>query len=286
MKYRRLGMWGVKLSEIGFGSWLTLRQARTRSRPTALHHEAYENGASTSSTRPTCTGAAGAEELVGAGTRPRSPRDTYVLATKVFWPFQPDWPFPGGQRPRPQPKARHGAVRRVPETSGHRLHRPLPVPPLRREQAPLLETCRAMNDLIDQRQGDLLGASASGRASQISDAVATCDDHGLAPTRKQPAALQHARAALGAGGLSHECARLGLGIVNFSPLAEGALTGKYNRRHPGRQPRRRREGRRVRPAAVERGEPRPDSTSSPRWPTGSMPRSRTSPWRGACDARS
>jgi aryl-alcohol dehydrogenase-like predicted oxidoreductase len=30
---------------------------------------------------------------------------------------------------------------------------------------------------------------------------------------------------------------IGLGLTIWSPLASGLLTGKYQRRHPGRQPR-------------------------------------------------
>ena len=40
MKYRRLGMWGLKLSEIGFGSWLNFNQ-NDQSLATALHRVAY-----------------------------------------------------------------------------------------------------------------------------------------------------------------------------------------------------------------------------------------------------
>ncbi len=42
MKYRRLGMWGVKLSEIGFGSWLTLNQG-DQDLAATLHRTAYES---------------------------------------------------------------------------------------------------------------------------------------------------------------------------------------------------------------------------------------------------
>ena len=43
MNYRRLGMWGVKLSEIGFGSWLTLNR-QGQAHADRLHRTAYENG--------------------------------------------------------------------------------------------------------------------------------------------------------------------------------------------------------------------------------------------------
>ena len=43
MKYCRLGMWGLKLSEIGFGSWLTLNR-NDQNLATSLHRVAYERG--------------------------------------------------------------------------------------------------------------------------------------------------------------------------------------------------------------------------------------------------
>ena len=43
MKYRRVGMWGLKLSEIGFGSWLTMN-SDDQSVADSLHRTAFENG--------------------------------------------------------------------------------------------------------------------------------------------------------------------------------------------------------------------------------------------------
>ncbi|MCL4211817.1 MAG: aldo/keto reductase, partial [Phycisphaerales bacterium] len=43
MKYRRMGMWGMKLSEIGLGSWLT-SAAHGQEGTDALHRAAYEQG--------------------------------------------------------------------------------------------------------------------------------------------------------------------------------------------------------------------------------------------------
>ncbi len=43
MNYRRLGTWGIKLSELGFGSWLTFNNG-DQDLADRLHRTAYECG--------------------------------------------------------------------------------------------------------------------------------------------------------------------------------------------------------------------------------------------------
>jgi aryl-alcohol dehydrogenase-like predicted oxidoreductase len=221
MKYRRLGMWGVKLSEIGFGSWLTLN-GKDEELAVALHRAAYENGINFFDTA-NVYGRGRTEVLVGKALAPFR-RDTYVLATKVFWCVEEDWPFPEandrGLSRKHVFEQCHASLGRLGTdyVDLYQCHR-------YDEHAPLLETCRAMNDLINQGKVLYWGVS-EWSADQISEAVAICDDHGWhRPASNQPLYNMLER---------HwepdfaECARLGLGIVGFSPLAEGMLTGKYN----------------------------------------------------------
>src|SRR5262245_46772122 len=92
MKYRRLGMWGLKLSEVGFGSWLTLNQ-KDQAMADGLVSAAYESGINFYDTA-NVYGRGRTEELMGKSLA-RFRRDSYVLATKVYWPLHQDWPFPG-----------------------------------------------------------------------------------------------------------------------------------------------------------------------------------------------
>ena len=63
--------------------------------------------------------------------------------------------------------------------------------------------------------------------NQIAEAVEICDDHGWhRPVSNQP--LYNMLERRWEAECLPMCVRLGLGIVNFSPLAEGVLTGKYN----------------------------------------------------------
>ena len=227
MKYRRLGKWGLKLSEIGFGSWLNFNR-QDQELATRLHRVAYENGINFFDTA-NVYGRGRTEVLVGEAMAP-FPRDTYVLATKVYWPFETDWPFPeandrGLSRKHIFDQC-EASLRRL--DTGYidiyQCHR-------FDDNAPLVETCRAMNDLVTQGKILYWGVS-EWTAGQITEAVALCDDHGWhQPVSNQP--LYNMLERHWEAEVFPACARLGMGIVNFSPLAEGVLSGKYNEGIPG-----------------------------------------------------
>ena len=222
MKYRRLGEWGLKLSEIGFGSWLNFNR-QGQDLATKLHRVAYENGINFFDTA-NVYGRGRTEVLVGEAMAPFR-RDTYVLATKVYWPLDPDWPFPEAND---RGLSRKHIVEQC-EASLKRLNTGyIDIYQCHRfdDNAPLAETCRAMNDLADQGKILYWGVS-EWTAEQITEAVALCDDHGWhRPVSNQP--LYNMLERHWEAEVFPACARLGMGIVNFSPLAEGVLTGKYN----------------------------------------------------------
>src|SRR5436190_12990966 len=172
MNYRRLGMWGVKLSEIGFGSWLIFNQG-DQGLADKLHRTAYERGINFFDTA-NAYGRGLTEAIVGKALKPFR-RDTYVLATKVFWPFQADWPFPGandrGLSRKHLFEQCNASLKRlgVEYLDLYQCHRFDP-------DSPLIETCRAMNDLIEMGKMLYWGTS-EWTAEQIAEAVAICDDH-------------------------------------------------------------------------------------------------------------
>jgi aryl-alcohol dehydrogenase-like predicted oxidoreductase len=226
MKYRRLGMWGIKLSEVGFGSWLTFNQGDQTLADT-LHRTAYENGINFFDTS-NAYGRGQTEVMVGKALRPFR-RDTYVLATKAFWPFDPTWPFPEandrGLSRKHLFEQCHASLKRlgVDYIDLYQCHRFDP-------NTPLIETCRAMNDLINHGKMLYWGVS-EWTAEQINEAVAICDEHGWhRPVSNQP--LYNMLERHWERDVFPTCKRLGLGLVNFSPLAEGLLTGKYNQGVP------------------------------------------------------
>jgi aryl-alcohol dehydrogenase-like predicted oxidoreductase len=220
MKYRRLGTWGLHLSEVGFGSWLTLNDG-DQDRADELHRTAYECGINFFDTANAYGG--GTTESVVGRAMERFSRETYVLATKLFWPL-PDWPFPGANDRGLSRKhvfeqcAKSLKRLRTDYIDLYQCHR-------YDEETPLVETCRAMSDLVD-RGWVLYWGVSEWTAEQIRDAVSICTENGWhVPVSNQPVynMLQRHWEA----DVFPTCAQLGLGIVNFSPLAQGVLSGKY-----------------------------------------------------------
>ena len=217
MQYRNLGRWGIKVSEVGLGSWLTYGGSVEAATAVACIERAYDKGVTFFDTA-NAYGRGRAEEVVGAALR-AYPRDSYVLATKVF--------FPMGEGPND-----HGLSRKhVFEQCNRSLER-LCVDYIDLYQChrydihtPLEETCQIMDDLI--RQGKILYWGVSEwTADQISHAVTICTGRGWSqPVSNQPqysALWRRIEAQVLSTSVS-----LGIGNVVWSPLAMGVLTGKY-----------------------------------------------------------
>lgn len=223
MEYRHLGQWGVRVSSISLGSWLTFGASVDKATAIRTIRHAYDLGINFFDTANVYNRGA-AEEVVGEALRPL-PRESYVLATKVY--------FPMGEGPNDRGLSRkhifeqcHASLRRlgVDYIDLYQCHRYDP-------ETPLEETLLALEDLI--RQGKILYAGVSEwSAARITEAMELGRRLGLHPlVSNQP------RYNLLQREIEHEviptCARYGMGIVVFSPLAQGVLTGKYR---PGAAP--------------------------------------------------
>ena len=85
MRYRRLGDAGVKVSVIGLGSWLTYGGRVEEQTARTCIARAYELGVNFFDTANVY--AHGAAERVMGRALAEFPRDSYVLATKVYFPM-------------------------------------------------------------------------------------------------------------------------------------------------------------------------------------------------------
>ncbi|WP_339292540.1 aldo/keto reductase family protein [Paenibacillus sp. FSL W8-0187] len=217
MKYRRLGRTGLKVSEISLGSWLTYGGYVERENAVNAIKTAYDLGINFFDTANVYEKGA-AEELVGE-TLKAYPRETYVLATKAFWPMG-DGPNDRGLSRKHIMEQAHASLKRL----GHDYvdifycHRHDP-------ETPLDETLRAIDDLV--RQGKVLYVGVSEwQASQIAEALTVADRYLLDRiVVNQPIYNMFERY------IEKEIIplseRSGIGQVVFSPLAQGLLTGKY-----------------------------------------------------------
>lgn len=217
MKYRRLGKTGLKVSEISLGSWLTYGGYVEKENAIQSIHKAYDLGINFFDTANVYERGE-AEKVVGEVLR-QYPRESYVLATKVFWPM--------GEGPNDRGLSRKHVTEQC-HASLHRLgtdyvdiyycHRYDP-------ETPVEETLRAIDDLISQ--GKILYAGVSEwTAIQMAEALSVADKYLLDRiVVNQPIYNMFNRY------IEKDIIPLGedkgIGQVVFSPLAQGLLSGKY-----------------------------------------------------------
>jgi aryl-alcohol dehydrogenase-like predicted oxidoreductase len=223
MEYRHLGRSGLKVSEIGLGSWLTYGNQVDRERTQAIVRRALDLGVIFFDTADIYHAGAGETELGLAleGVR----RSDYVLATKCFWPMSANANDRGLSRKHIVESCEKSLKRlRTDYVDLFQCHR-------FDEETPLDETLRALEDLT--RSGKALHAGISEwTPDQIDAAVARQDERGfdrIISSQPQYSMLWRV--------IEREviptCERLGIGQVVWSPLAQGVLTGKYR---PGEAP--------------------------------------------------
>jgi aryl-alcohol dehydrogenase-like predicted oxidoreductase len=222
VEYRRLGASGVRVSEIGLGSWLTYGHGVDADVAGACVARAYELGVNFFDTADVY-GRGAAERVLGAALAGYD-RSSYVLATKVYFPVG-DGPNDRGLSRKHVVEQCHGSLRRLGTDyldlyQCHRFD----------DETPLDETLRALDDLV--RQGKVLYVGVSEwAAGQIADAVRLADDLGLdrvVANQPEYSILQRRIEAE----VLPLCAAEGVGQVVWSPLAQGVLTGKYRRGEP------------------------------------------------------
>lgn len=222
MKYRRLGNTGLKVSEIGLGSWLTYGTAAEQKAADACISKAFECGINFFDTANAYNRGEG-EKAMGAALRSYQ-RSDYVLSTKVF--------FPMGDGPNDRGLSRKHIIEQC-EASLRRMgtdyidiyfcHR-------FDNDTPVEETLRALDDLTSQGK-ILYSAVSEWTAAQIVNACGISRQLNLRPlASNQPIYNMFERYI--EDEVLEVSQREGIGQVVFSPLAQGILTGKYK---PGQQ---------------------------------------------------
>src|SRR3954453_10064165 len=217
MQYRHLGRAGVRVSAISLGSWLTYGGSVEEETAIQCIHTAYEQGITFFDTANVYNRGA-TEKVVGRALKDYS-RNSYVLATKVY--------FPMGEGPNDRGLSRKHIVESC-EASLKRLgadYIDLSQCPRYDADTPLDETLRALDDLVSAGKVLYVGVS-EWTAAQLDDASALAEKLILRPlASNQPQySLLWRRIEDEVIPLSE---RLGIGQIVWSPLAQGVLTGKY-----------------------------------------------------------
>lgn len=218
MRYRQLGHSGVRVSAVALGSWLTFGHSVEDDTAAQTILTAYDSGINFFDTADVYNYHE-AEKTLGQ-VLGKVPRTDLFIASKVY--------FPLGEGPNDRGLSRKHLFESIEASlvsldmdylDLYQCHR-------YDEETPLKETVRAMSDLISQGLVHYWGVSMWS-ADQISDACRIADEiNGYRPVSNQPR-YSLLKREIETNGVQKTCANEGLGIIAFSPLAEGLLTGKY-----------------------------------------------------------
>ena len=222
MEYRKLGKSGLKVSELSFGSWVTFNtQVDTKLAEDMFkvcfdsginffdNAEGYDRGKS--------------EEVMGQALKSiNEPRDSYCVSSKVFFSSSPNpKPTQLGLSKKHVTEACHQAMKRlqVDYLDLYFCHRADP-------DTPIGETVWAMHNLITQGKVLYWGTS-EWTAEEITEAYEFAENNHLTPpTMEQPQynLLDRKRFEVEYDSIFR---KYQMGTTIWSPLASGALTGKY-----------------------------------------------------------
>lgn len=219
MHYRRLGRSGLKVSEISLGAWITFGNQVDERLADQLIHAAYEQGINYFDNADIYANGQ-AEIMMGKAIR-GLPREALVISSKVFWPTMPG-PNGRGLSRKHIFEALHASLRRMglEYLDLYYCHRYDP-------DTPIEEVVRSMDDLI--RQGKILyWGTSEWEAAQIAQAYGVARQYNMQPpTMEQPEYNLFRRQRV-ENELTPLCKDFGLGLITWSPLAGGILSGKYN----------------------------------------------------------
>jgi aryl-alcohol dehydrogenase-like predicted oxidoreductase len=218
MQYRKLGRTGLMVSEISLGSWLTYGDVTEKDTAIKSIDTAYDLGINFFDTANVYARGT-SEEVVGEALL-KYPRESYVLATKVFWPMG-DGPNDRGLSRKHIFEQAHASLKRLKHdyVDLYYCHRYDP-------NTPIDETLRTIEDLV--RQGKVMYVGVSEwTAAQIQEAIGTSDKYLLDRiVVNQPEYSMLKRKI--ESEIIPVSKQNGISQVVFSPLAQGVLTGKYS----------------------------------------------------------
>ncbi len=220
MEYRNLGKSGLKVSEVALGGWETYGvNVNENQMVRDIVTKAYEEGVNYFDEADVYARGK-SEELMGS-VLAELPRQDLVIASKVFWPMSDNVNDRGLSRKHVLESIR-GTLKRL-QTDYldiYFAHRYDP-------EVPMEEIVMAFDQIIRNGQSLYWGTSMW-PAARIAQAVEFARANGLhAPVVEQPEYSMIRRERV-EGEILPYTESAGVGLVVWSPLAMGLLTGKYD----------------------------------------------------------
>lgn len=217
MNYRQLGKSDLRVSEISLGSWLTYSGGVDRARAEACVQRAFELGINFIDTA-NVYGRGASETFLGEALAGR-PRDSYVLATKLYFPMSDTDRGLSAAQVRKQLDASLQRLK-TDHVDLYQCHR-------YDAATPLDETMEALTQAVRQGKARYIGFS-EWDAEQIRASQQTKGEQ-FVSSQPQYSMLWRVPEKE----VIPLCAKTGIGQIVWSPLAQGVLTGKYL---PGERP--------------------------------------------------
>ena len=223
MEFRHLGRSGLKISAITYGNWLTHGSQVENDVATQCVRAALDHGISTFDTADVYANTK-AESVLGEALKGER-RESLEIFTKVYWPTGPGGKNDTGLSRKHIMESVDGSLRRLQTDyvdlyQAHRYD----------TETPLEETMQAFADVVRQGKALYIGVS-EWTADQIRAGHALAKDLGIQLISSQPQYSMLWRVI--EGEVVPACEELGIGQIVWSPIAQGALTGKYV---PGQAP--------------------------------------------------
>lgn len=220
MEYRNLGKSGLKVSEVALGGWETYGVNQDASKMVReIVTKAYDLGVNFFD-QADVYARGKSEELMGAVLKD-FPRHTLVISSKVFWPMS-DHVNDRGLSRKHVLESIDGSLKRLGTDylDIYFAHRYDP-------EVPMEEIVMAFDQVIRDGKALYWGTSMW-PAARIAQAVEFARAHGLhAPVTEQPEYSMIRRDRVESEILPYT-ESAGIGLVVWSPLAMGLLTGKYD----------------------------------------------------------
>jgi aryl-alcohol dehydrogenase-like predicted oxidoreductase len=216
MKYRKLGDSDLEVSEISLGSWLTYGVGVEADAARACLEEAFEQGINFIDTA-NVYGRGAAETFLGGALQGRA-RDSYVLATKVYFPMSDS--DRGLSRAQIEKQLDASLQRlRTDYVDLYQCHR-------YDWDTPLDETMEALTRAVESGKTRYIGFS-EWPADRIQAALDLTRDRGFAKfVSSQPQYSLLWREP--EDEVIPLCAANGISQIVWSPLGQGVLSGKYD----------------------------------------------------------
>ncbi len=218
MRYRQLGSSDLQVSEISLGSWMTYGGGVDRDQAEACVTTAFDVGINFIDTANVYSGGR-AEEFLGEVLADR-PRDSYVLATKLYFPMSENDRGLSRQQVLKQIDASLARLR-TDYVDLYQCHR-------YDWDTPLEETMEALSEVVRAGKARYLGFS-EWPAEKIEEALKLPGVEKFVSSQPQYSMIWRGPERY----LFPLCAANGISQIVWSPLAQGILTGKYK---PGQPP--------------------------------------------------